>query len=99
MSYNPFVPEEGQLPGMTKEKPRRAGSIARQGDKDAARRVVEQRFPHRPAPPARAERGFLLVPDHDQVAFQLRREAADLLHRLADRQMAGDAEALLPELL
>src|SRR5438093_12659265 len=84
--------------GMTRGRPQPAGSIPRLRDEDAARRVVQQSLPHRSPPPARAERGLLLVADHDEVALELRREAADLLHRLADRQVPGDGEALFLQL-
>ena len=60
--------------------------------------MIQQRLPHRPAPPARAERSLLLVADDDEVALQLRSEAADLLHRLADREVPGDGEAFFLEL-
>src|SRR6267143_3152156 len=73
-------------------------SIPRLRHKNTARRMIEQRLSHRSPPPARAERGLLLVADHDEVAFQLSRKAADFFHRLADREVPGDGEALLLEL-
>src|SRR6266568_1704186 len=76
----------------------RGTSIPRLRHKNTARRMIQQRLPHRSAPPARAEGSFLLVPHHDEVALQLRREAADLFHRLADREVPGNGEALFLEL-
>src|SRR5919109_4336957 len=69
----------------------------RQGDEDAARRVVEERRAHRAFPPARGERGVLVVADDDQVSAERLRETADLLDRLAHRELAGGVEAAVAQ--
>src|SRR5688572_3390464 len=66
-----------------------------QGDQQAARRVVEERRADGALPPARGERSVLVVAEHDQVGLQLARKAADLLHRLADREVPGGREPLV----
>src|SRR3954463_5436281 len=72
--------------------------VARLRDVDRARRAVEQRLAHRAAPPARGPRGLLLVTDDDDVALDLARQPADLLDRLADREVPGGLEAALLQL-
>src|SRR5262245_51641026 len=69
------------------------GSAVRQGDEKAARRVVEERRADRAFPPARRKGRVLVVADHDQVDAKALGEAHDLLHRLADREVAGGVEA------
>src|SRR5712671_6645642 len=93
MASSPGTQQQPRILGF-----RHAISIPRLRHKNTARRVVEQRLPDRPPPPARAERGLLLVPDHDKVALQLRRKAGDLFHRLADREVPGDGESFFLQL-
>src|SRR5262245_56082848 len=69
----------------------------RQGDQDAARRVIEERGADRAFPPARRERGVLVVANHNQVAAQTLREAADLLDRLAHGEVAAGVEAAVAQ--
>src|SRR5262245_38144844 len=73
-------------------------SVARLRDVDRAGGAVEERLADRPAPPARGPRRLLLVTDDDDVALDLQREPADLLDRLADREVARDLEAALLQL-
>src|SRR5438477_291259 len=67
----------------------------RECDEDAAGRVVEQGGAHRALPPARGERGVLVVPDDDEVDAEGLGEAADLLDRLAHGELPGGVEAAL----
>src|SRR5437879_5100844 len=72
-------------------------SKLREGDEDAAGRVVEQRRAHRAFPPAGGEGGVLVVADHDQIGAGGFRHADDLLDRLAYRKLPGDVEAALAQ--
>src|SRR6266481_3706216 len=76
---------------------RNATSGPRQRHQEAAGSIVEERSAHRALPPARGERGVLVVADHDEIDPEALREAADLLHRLADRELARGLEAALAQ--
>src|SRR6185295_9320689 len=69
----------------------------REGDQDTAGRIVEERGPDRSLPPAGREGSVLVVADHDQVDAEVLGEAADLLDRLAYRELAGGVEAALAQ--
>src|SRR5687767_3983790 len=66
-------------------------------DENATRGVVEERSADRTLPPACGERGVLVVPDHDQVGADRLRPPADLLDRLAHREMPGGIEAAVAQ--
>src|SRR5262245_29628593 len=64
---------------------------------NAARRIVEQRSPDRAFPPACGERGVLVVAEHDEVDAEALRQPADLLDRLAHREVAVGIEAAIAQ--
>src|SRR5712692_881489 len=89
-----------------KKKARRSGpfrtslgclSHLRQRDQDAAGRVVEERSADRALPPACGERGVLVVAQHDEVHAQALGQPADLLDRLADREVSGGVVAAVAQ--
>src|SRR5438874_2276866 len=82
------------------KKARRSGpftSNARQRDQDAAGRIVEERGADRALPPARSEGSVLVMAEHDEIDTARLGEAADLLGRLADREMPGGVETALAQ--
>src|ERR1039457_1914763 len=72
-------------------------SLARAGDENAARGVVEEGSADGALPPSRGKGKPLPVSEHDQVNPEFGRDAANLLHRLPHRQVARGIEALLLE--
>src|SRR5262245_45928129 len=66
-------------------------------DQQAAGRVIEQRGADRALPPACGEGRVLVVAEHDEIDAERLRQAADLLDRLAHREMAGRVEAAVAQ--